>query len=188
MQQDGETPKGEVILSQKSVSTLTSSPANETINISIGDTSIQVKLNDNTTLFCRVIDEKYRAYRQVIPKDNTNLLVINRVELLASINRMRVFANEIEKLLIVTLSLGNEIVISTTNLLSQTGTEQLQGTYTGDEFSLNFHAGYMISCLQHLDSENVYIYFSDNKRGFVLRETESTDAVNLMMVMPFYKP
>jgi DNA polymerase III subunit beta len=186
--QDGEFKDHQSIVTPKTVNTLAASPVDDIINISIGDTSIQVKLNDQTTLTCRLIAEKYRAYKQVIPTGNRNNLVINRVELLAALNRMRIFANEIEKFLVVTLSLGNKLELSATNLFSQSAKEQLHGNYSGEPFSLNFHAGYFISCLSRLTTENVYISFGDEKRGFIIRDNESDSNDNIMMVMPFYKP
>ena len=49
---------------------------------------------DNILLVCRLIDQKYPDYENVIPTDNPNRLQVDRIDLLGSLRRVNIFANK----------------------------------------------------------------------------------------------
>ena len=49
---------------------------------------------DDIELICRLIDGKYPNYEAVIPKENPNVLTINRLEFYNSIRRVAIFASK----------------------------------------------------------------------------------------------
>ena len=49
---------------------------------------------DEVTIICRLIEGKYPNYEAVIPKENPNRMVINRVDFLQAIRRVSIFANK----------------------------------------------------------------------------------------------
>ncbi|HMZ46058.1 MAG TPA: DNA polymerase III subunit beta, partial [Chitinophagaceae bacterium] len=48
----------------------------------------------DTKLVCRFIDEKYPDYNGVIPKENPNILVMNREDLYNSVKRISIYSNK----------------------------------------------------------------------------------------------
>jgi DNA polymerase-3 subunit beta len=50
---------------------------------------------DNYVLTCRLIDGKYPNYEAVIPKENPNKLMINRVQFLNSVRRVAIFLTKL---------------------------------------------------------------------------------------------
>jgi len=66
------------------------------------DSEVKIDYNDSNATFsfdsyvltCRLIDGKYPNYEAVIPKENPNKLMINRVLLLNSVRRVAIFSNK----------------------------------------------------------------------------------------------
>ena len=66
------------------------------------ESDVTIEYNDSNATFtfdsyilrCRLIDGKYPNYEAVIPKENPNKLMINRVLLLNSVRRVAIFSNK----------------------------------------------------------------------------------------------
>lgn len=184
----GEYEDNKVLITQKTVSTATSLPIEDSVNVSIGDTTILITPNDNTSLCCRVIDEKYPAYQGVIPRNNDKVLAVDRLHLLSALNRSKVFGKSVEDMLLISFSVGKETTITTTNLLSQSTKEVVTGEYHGDELSIELNCKLLIGCLSKLDCETVYLHFKDFKSAILITETEAEYGDTLMLTMPYSKP
>ena len=50
--------------------------------------------NDNIKLVCRLIDERYPDYENVIPSDNSNSIEVDKSEILSSLKRISIYANK----------------------------------------------------------------------------------------------
>lgn len=185
---DGEFTDNQVLVTQKTVTTVSGLPSDENITLSIGQTTIFVKPNEQTSLCCRIIDEKYPAYRNVIPRDNDKVLAVDRLHLLSALNRSRVFGKSVEDMLLVSFSLGKTISIATTNLLNQSTNETITGQYTGGDLSLELNCKLLIGCLSKLECETVYIHFKDFKSAILITESEADYGDTLMLTMPYSKP
>jgi DNA polymerase-3 subunit beta len=67
-----------------------------------GNEEVLVEYNESNAVFtfgdivliCRLIDGKYPNYEAVIPKENPNVLTIDRLQFLSSIKRVSIFANK----------------------------------------------------------------------------------------------
>jgi len=66
---------------------------------------------ENFTLICRLVEGVYPNYSTVIPKDNPNKLVVDRVELFSSLKRVSIFANQASNLVGLAIT-GNQLRIS----------------------------------------------------------------------------
>merc|ERR1711991_1027698 len=68
----------------------------------LGEVDVKIEYNESnavftfneTTLTCRLIDGKYPNYEAVIPKENPNVLNINRDIFLNSVKRVSIFSNK----------------------------------------------------------------------------------------------
>ena len=49
---------------------------------------------NNIKMICRLIDERFPDYENVIPVDNNNTIGINKEELLSSLRRIAIYANK----------------------------------------------------------------------------------------------
>ena len=67
--------------------------------------------NDNIKLVCRLIDERYPDYENVIPSDNSNSIEVDKSEILSSLKRISIYANKTTNQVRLKVS-GSEILIS----------------------------------------------------------------------------
>jgi len=74
--------------------------------IKIGDKTISISTK-NTTLICRLIDGQFPPYEQVIPKDHNKILSIDKLQLIQSLRRVALVANEKSKGAKFSISPGN---------------------------------------------------------------------------------
>jgi DNA polymerase-3 subunit beta len=82
------------ILPKKPLTLLKNTLVNDSeVTIEYNETNAYFKF-DNLELICRLIDGKYPNYEAVIPKENPNVLTIDRLEFYNSIRRVGIFASK----------------------------------------------------------------------------------------------
>ena len=65
----------------------------DAVQIEFNETNAQFSFG-NSHLSCRLIDGKYPNYEAVIPKENPNEMIINRMNFLNSVRRVSIFSNK----------------------------------------------------------------------------------------------
>ena len=141
---------------------------------------------DNYLLMCRLIDGKYPNYEAVIPKENPNVLTIDRTLLLNSTKRVSIFSNKTTHQIRLKIN-GNELIISAEDLdYSNKAEERLICNYNGDDMQIGFNSRFLVEMLSNLSSEEVKLELSLPNRAGILTPTKS-DSENeeiTMLVMP----
>lgn len=163
-------------------------------NTLVNDSNVKVEFNetnayfvfDNIELICRLIDGKYPNYDAVIPKENPNVLTIDRQLFHSSIRRVAIFANKTTHQIRLKVA-GTELTISSEDLdFSNEAHERLSCQYTGEDMEIGFNSRFLMEMVNNLDSEQVNLEMSaPNRAGILvpqdgLEEGEQT----LMLVMP----
>ncbi|MCK5846273.1 MAG: DNA polymerase III subunit beta [Bacteroidales bacterium] len=141
---------------------------------------------DNYSLICRLVDSKYPNYEAVIPKDNPNTLVVDRLQLLNKIRRVSFFANQSTNQIRLSIS-GQELVLSAEDLdFTNEAHERLNCSYDGSDLEIGFNSKFILEMLNNLGSEEVTMELSTPGRaGLLLPVTEEdSDEEILMLVMP----
>jgi DNA polymerase-3 subunit beta len=137
-------------------------------------------------LICRLIDGKYPNYEAVIPTENPNSLVVDRLVLLNAIKRVAIFANQSTHQVRFKMS-GKELVLSAEDLdFSNEAKERLTCSYNGEDMEIGFNSRFLQDMLSNLETEQVKIEMSaPNRAGLILPlENENEDEDILMLVMP----
>jgi DNA polymerase-3 subunit beta len=140
----------------------------------------------NTTLICRLIDGKYPNYEAVIPKENPNQLVVDRLAILGSIKRVSIFSNKTTHQVRLRIS-GSELHISAEDLdFANEANERLTCQYTGEDMEIGFNSRFLVEMLNNLQSDEIHLEMSaPNRAGLVFPgKTESEGEDILMLVMP----
>ena len=141
---------------------------------------------DNYSLICRLVDSKYPNYEAVIPKDNPNTLVVDRLQLLNKIRRVSFFANQSTNQIRLSIS-GQELVLSAEDLdFTNEAHERLNCSYDGNDLEIGFNSKFILEMLNNLNSTEVTMELSTPGRaGLLLPVTEDdSDEEILMLVMP----
>ena len=159
-----------------------------------GDEEVLVEYDESNVIFtfndivliCRLIDGKYPNYEAVIPKENPNVLTIDRIQFLASIKRVSIFANKTTHQIKLKLA-GSELALFAEDLdFNNESNERLTCNYDGDDMEIGFNSRFLMEMLNNMDTPDVKLEMSDPSRAGLLmpgvNENESEDI--LMLVMP----
>jgi len=141
---------------------------------------------NNIRMICRLIDERFPDYENVIPVSNPNVLTIDRVELLNSLKRISIYANKTTHQVRLKI-LGSELQISAEDLdFSNEANERLSCEFDGEDMEIGFNAKFLIEMLNNLDSELVTINLSAPNRAGLIIPAKNKDQNEdiLMLVMP----
>ncbi len=136
-------------------------------------------------LICRLVEGNYPSYNAVIPQDNPNKLIIDRLDLFSTLGRVSLFASQASNL--VKLHLGNnEMIVSAQDIdFSISAFEKLNCQYEGDEMEIGFKSGFLADILDNISSSDVVIELSDPARAGIFVPFDKTEAEDeLMLLMP----
>ncbi|WP_162052356.1 DNA polymerase III subunit beta [Pontibacter pamirensis] len=140
---------------------------------------------DNIRMICRLIDERYPDYENVIPVQNPNKLVIDRQDLLSSVKRISIYSNKTTHQIRLKLN-GSELQVSAEDLdFSNEANERLTCQYEGEDMEIGFNAKFLMEMLNNLDSDEITFELSTPNRAGLLMPLVNEDSENvLMLVMP----
>jgi DNA polymerase-3 subunit beta len=142
---------------------------------------------DKSSITCRLIDGKFPNYEAVIPKDNPNVLTIDRQLFLNSARRVSIFSNKTTNQIRLKLA-GSLLNISAEDFdFSNKADENLECQYSGDDIQIGFNSKFLIEMLNNLDSDMITLSMSHPNRAGIIRpfieSGESKESIT-MLVMP----
>lgn len=154
---------------------------------------IKLSFDDNTATFtaenfemvCRLIEGRYPNYNSVIPKDNPNKIVIDRLSFLNAVKRISVFSDPAEALVRLALK-ENAVEISSQNIEFSTAAEEIVSCQVNSpEMNIGFKATYLIEILSNFVSQEISLELADPSRaGLILPGEVDEDQEILVLLMP----
>ena len=140
---------------------------------------------ENVKMVCRLIDERYPDYDNVIPSDNSNIVILDRSEILGSLKRISIYANKTTNQVRFKIS-GSEILISAEDLdFSNEANERISCEHDGDNIEIGFNAKFLIEMLSNIESVKVRFKLSEpNRAGLIVPDNMSENEDITMLVMP----
>ena len=139
----------------------------------------------NLRMICRLIDERFPDYDNVIPTQNNITMSIERSDLLGALKRISIYANKTTHQVRLKIT-GSELQISAEDLdFSNEANERLSCDHENEDIEIGFNAKFLIEMLSNMDSPKIKLTMSaPNKAGVILpAENESSEDI-LMLVMP----
>lgn len=139
----------------------------------------------NIRMICRLIDERFPDYENVIPADNNNKMTIDRSEFLSSLKRIAIYANKTTHQVRLKIT-GSELQISAEDLdFSNEANERLSCEHDGGDIEIGFNAKFLIEMLNNLDTDKIELLLSEpNKAGLISPQDKDDNEDILMLVMP----
>ncbi len=159
-----------------------------------GSEEVLLEYNESNAVFtfndlvmvCRLIDGKYPNYEAVIPKENPNVLTIDRAQFLSSIRRVSIFANKTTHQIKLKLA-GSELSLSAEDIdFANEANERLTCHYDGDDMEIGFNSRFLIEMLNNLEGSEVKLAMSEPSRAGLLMPANNDNQNEdiLMLVMP----
>lgn len=163
-------------------------------SLGTSDNDVQIEYNNsnakfkfgNAVLICRLIEGKYPNYDAVIPKENPNVLTIDKSQFLSSMKRVSIFSNKTTHQVRLKIS-GSELNLSAEDLdFANAANERLTCQYEGTDMEIGFNSKFLIEMLANMDAEQINLEMSaPNRAGIILpANPEESNEDILMLVMP----
>jgi DNA polymerase-3 subunit beta len=139
----------------------------------------------NIKMICRLIDERFPDYDNVIPTQNNITMTIERSDLLGALKRISIYANKTTHQVRLRIT-GSELQISAEDLdFSNEANERLSCEHDGEDIEIGFNAKFLIEMLTNMDSDKIKLTMSaPNKAGVILPAEKDSSEDILMLVMP----
>ncbi len=139
----------------------------------------------STMMVCRLIVGKFPEYRKVIPQNNSNILKIDRNQLLNTVRRVAVCANKASNHIKFDLK-NDQIEITAQDLgFALAAYEKLGCDYNGGELSIGFKSSFLIDILSNMSCGTVVMKFADPRRAALIvpaeEEEESEKICGILM-------
>ncbi len=158
------------------------------------DSDVVISYNDSNAKFtfedielvCRLVDGKYPNYEAVIPKENPNILIVDRSLFLNSVKRVSIFSNKTTHQIRLKIA-GSELQISAEDLdYSNSANERLTCDYQGDDLEIGFNSKFLVEMLNNLNSDQVQLRMSLPNRAGILTPVDGLEDGEevTMLVMP----
>lgn len=175
-----------MIVPRKALTLLKATLPSENTNVNLEFNASNAFFNfNNVKMICRLIDERFPDYDNVIPSDNENSMNINRAALLSSLKRIAIYANKTTHQVRLKIT-GSELMISAEDLdFSNEANERLSCEHDGEDIEIGFNAKFLIEMLGNLDVEEITLKLNaPNRAGIILPSEQDDNEDILLLVMP----
>jgi DNA polymerase-3 subunit beta len=181
--------RGTVVLAEGQRVLVPSRALNELMRLlgsSTGEVSLRLGTHDATfglggvSLTTRLIEGEFPNYRQLIPANYPNRLMVGREALLDAVRRVKLLARDATTPVRIALRpTGIELTVITTDW--GTATEDVDAKYEGAEITVAFNPNYLIDGVEAVTGDEVTLDTLDALKPATLRPTDSDDYLYLLM-------
>lgn len=132
---------------------------------------------------CRLIEGRFPNYASVIPTNQPNKLIVDRVLFMNVLRRVSVFSNPASSLVKLQLS-ENQMVVSAQDIdFSTAAVENITCSYNGDNMSIGFKSTFLIEILNFISSQEVILELADPSRAGLILPVENSENEDLLMLL-----
>ncbi len=147
------------------------------------DVRIKFDVNSNmaefhfgdSVMICRLVVGKFPDYTRVIPQNNSNILKIDRLQLLNTVRRVAVCANKASNHIKFDLKSGQLEITAQDLGFALAAYEKIECDYNGDEMSIGFKSSFLIEILSNVDCETLVMKFADPRRAALIVPSEEEE-------------
>ena len=157
----------------------------EDVAIEYNETNAEFSFG-NLRMTCRLVEGKYPNYEAVIPRENPNVMQINRADFLNSVRRVSIFSNKTTHQIRLKMA-GAELQVSAEDFdYSNKAEERLHCEYLGDDLQIGFNSRFLVEMLNNISSDEIKLSMSlPNRAGIVTPLDPVDEGENITMwVMP----
>ena len=171
-----------IILPRKTVFQLSSllSETSEKLSVQTGGNKIKFSLG-KINLISKVIDGKFPDYQKVIPKENKEVLVVDRNEFINSVERVASVSLDRKEGVKLDLS-KNKLKLSVNSTNSGDGNEVLAAEYEGEDLAIGFNSKYLLDIASEVEDKNLSLNLKNSTSPVLV--LDSTDKNSFYVIMP----
>ena len=141
-----------------------------------------IVIHNTTILMIRLIEGKYPNYRQLIPQNLSEHVLVKKEELLSCLKRVSLLSNQKSKGVTLNFSSG-KLEITSNNPELGDAREEIEVDYKGKGLKIGFNAKYIMDVLSNIDDEEISIDLKDQLSPGVVRPNVDKDYTCVIMPM-----
>lgn len=175
-----------IIIPRKALNLLKSTLPSENLNVIVEYNASNAYFHfNNIKMTCRLIDERFPDYENVIPTENPIEMRIDRNELLGSLKRIAIYASKTTHQIRLKIT-GSELSVSAEDPdFSNEAKETLACEHDGEDIEIGFNSKFLIELLANLYSKEITLQMSaPNRAGLIIPAEKDDNEDILMLVMP----
>ncbi len=171
-----------LILPRKTVFLLTTliSDLEEKIIIQTSENKIKFNIG-KINLISKVIDGKFPDYQKVVPKDNTQTLIVESSDFVNSVERVASVSLDRKEGVKLELS-ADKLKLSVNSTNSGDGNEIVSAKYNGQNLTIGFNSKYLIDIASEVEDKNLVFNLKDSTSPVLV--LDNSDKNSFYVIMP----
>ncbi|MEA4921974.1 MAG: DNA polymerase III subunit beta [Eubacteriaceae bacterium] len=158
---------------------LSETESDEDVNFIVSDKKA-VMLLEKTKVVVRLLEGEFIKYKDILPKEKNTTMVIDKNELLASIERASLLAKEGKNNLIKFELEENLLSISSTSEEGKVK-EEIMMDKEGEDLEIGFNSKYVMDALKVIEDENIVMEFNTSTTPCILKPLEGNSYEYLIL-------
>lgn len=154
----------------------------ERVEFDFDDNSLFFRVK-NRVLISRVIESKFPNYQAVMPRDNPNILNVEKEALVTAIKRVSILSSEKSRGIKFNLKPG-ELKLFSSNPEFGEARDKLTVDYQGKELEIGFNSQYLLDFLGTVNSDRVIFEIKDENSAVLIKPEAESRGVYLYVLMP----
>jgi DNA polymerase-3 subunit beta len=150
-------------------------------NVSINLSRTKIKIvADRTTIISKLIDGEFPDYQKVLPKNNTQIALIDRKNLFDCVDRVATVASDKHrsvKLIFETGKVSLQVGLDENPLAF----EEMDINYSGEKIETGYNAKYLLDIIAQIDKEQIILKLKDSMSPTLI---EAQDMSSIFVIMP----
>ena len=157
---------------------------NDKTSLSFGKNTLKAVFGSDT-ITTRLIDEVFPDYESVIPKENNNVLKIDKKDLLGAIRRVSIFSNKSTHQVALNLSPDKCDVTTEDPERASKAKETIKADYKGENIQIGYNAEYLKDVVSHVFGDSLIINLGSPVSAALFNSSEEEEnQKNTMLLMP----
>jgi len=138
--------------------------------------------NNNLTLIIRLLEGYFPEYKDIIIKDNFNILELDKQMFLMMLKRMSILSNEDYKSVIFNIK-EKKLTITSSNPELGESQEEMKINFKGKPFEGAFNPRFFIESISAVDEEKIFLYFIDEEHPCLIEGKNNSNYLTVIMPM-----
>ncbi len=151
------------------------------LTVELSDTKIRVTFA-NVVLTSKLIDGTFPDYDRVIPKNNTKIMHVDRIDFAAAVDRVSTVSSERGRAVKLSLTDG-ALTLSVINPDSGTATDELVVDFDSEPIDIGFNSKYLLDITSQLGSENATFALADPGSPTLIHDGDADKTLYVLMPM-----
>ena len=150
------------------------------MNIYISNNQIMFDM-DNCRVVSRLLQGEYFKYRSFIPEEFSTRVVVDRANMLASIERASLLISTEEKRYPLNVNVKNDKILIHTSTNLGNVNESLRVDMEGKELEIKFNPRYFAEALRVIEDEKIEVCFTSDISPCIIKPIDGDEYIYLVV-------